>query len=455
MNAVHLRRVRLRPGRAVPRSGRHGAFVRWSRLLALLAAFGLSVAQTETLEDAWRIALERDLALAAAESRVAAAEAGVGAARAERRPRLVASVNAVELDEGPAFDFARAGLPLEMPLLDGSTLVIAGTTMSVPLYTSGMTRAGIDAARANLDAVRHEATALMQHVKLAVAERYVGVLRAQSAVAVADSNVASLAAHLREVEDMYRSGSVPRNDFLAASVSLADAEQRRLQAQNALDVARAAYNRALGRPLAEPFELDADLPRVDPRIDAETLDALTMLALAERSEPRRLGSAADALAAEAASAGAATRPQLALIAGYARLDNEFLSRDGYWAVGVGMQWTAFDGGRSRNRASALSLESRALERQRRDVESLIALDVRQAWLTRNETERRIAVTERALEQAEENLRVARDRYRNGEGTNSEVLDAEMLRTMSLDNFDAARYDAALARYRLAHAVGLL
>src|SRR5690606_41281191 len=89
MNAVHLRRVRLRPGRAVTRSGRHGAFVRWSRLLALLAAFGLSVAQTETLEDAWRIALQRGLALAAAESRVAAADAGVGPAPAERRAPLL------------------------------------------------------------------------------------------------------------------------------------------------------------------------------------------------------------------------------------------------------------------------------------------------------------------------------------------------------------------------------
>ena len=409
----------------------------------------------ETLEDAWRLAIERDLALAAAASRVAAAEVGVGAARAERRPQLLAMVNAVELDETPRFDLSGAGLPLQMPLLDGSTLVMAGAAVSVPLYTSGMTRAAIDAARASRDAAEHDAAALSQRVKLTVAERYVGVLRAESAFAVADGNVASLTAHLREVEDMYRAGSVPRNDFLAASVSVADAEQRRLQAQNALDVARAAYNRALGRALAQPFDLDDELPPVDPRIGEHSLDALTALALALRTEPQRLGSAAAALAAEAASAAAAARPQLALTAGYTRLDNEFLSRDDYWSLGIGVQWSAFDGGRSRRRASALSLESQALERQRRDLESLIELEVRQAWLTRDETERRITVTERALEQADENLRVARDRYRNGEGTNSEVLDAEMLRTMSLDNFDAARYDAALARYRLAYAVGLL
>src|SRR5690606_26462411 len=272
------------------------------RALALVATLALSApVAAETLVDAWRIAAERDLSLASAASRVAAAEAGLGAARAERRPRVGASVSAVELDTAPAFDFSAAGLPLTLPLLDGSTLVTAGAVMSVPIYTSGMTRAGIDAARANLDAERHGAAALSQHVKLGVAERYIAVLRAGSAVAVAEGNVGSLTAHLREVEDMYRGGSVPRNDFLAASVSLADAEQRRLQAQNALDLARAAYNRALGRPLAEPFDLATALPDVDPRVAEQGLEALTALALAQRSEPQRLRSAAAALAAEAQS----------------------------------------------------------------------------------------------------------------------------------------------------------
>jgi len=60
-----------------------------------------------------------------------------------------------------------------------------------------------------------------------------------------------------------------------------------------------------------------------------------------------------------------------------------------------------------------------------------------------------------VQQAEENLRVVRDRYRNGEGTNSDVLDAEALRTASLGNLDTARYDASLAELSLARAVGSL
>jgi outer membrane protein TolC len=60
-----------------------------------------------------------------------------------------------------------------------------------------------------------------------------------------------------------------------------------------------------------------------------------------------------------------------------------------------------------------------------------------------------------VQQAEENLRVVRDRYRNGEGTNTEVLDAETLRAQSANNLDGARYDLRLAEITLARAVGAL
>ena len=86
---------------------------------------------------------------------------------------------------------------------------------------------------------------------------------------------------------------------------------------------------------------------------------------------------------------------------------------------------------------------------------MIALQVRQAWLDLDETLKRIQVTHDALAQAEENLRVTSDRYREGVGTNTEVLDAETLRTRSHSNYYNAVYDAVLARIRLQYAAGEL
>jgi outer membrane protein TolC len=85
----------------------------------------------------------------------------------------------------------------------------------------------------------------------------------------------------------------------------------------------------------------------------------------------------------------------------------------------------------------------------------IELEVRRAYAELSTAQARVDVAAGAVQQAEENLRVVRDRYRNGEGTNTEVLDAEGLRSQSAGNFDSARYDVRLAELTLARAIGAL
>jgi outer membrane protein len=434
--------------------GRIGSLALRVLTLGAAAAFAGS-GSAETLGEAWQAALDGDLSLQAAANRIAAAESDLAAARADRRPQVTVSASAYSFDETPAFDFASAGLPVELPLFSGSTAVLGGAQVAVPLYRGGAMRNAIDAATASVEAQQHAAGSLTEQVKLGVAERYVDVLRAASALAVVESDVASLEAHLRDVEDMYRSGSVPRNDFLAASVSLAEAEQRRLQAENALNLANAAYNRALGRDLIAPVNLDSTLPGVAAQLDGTDLEALAALAVENRSELDHLDAAATALSAQAAATEARRRPQVGLTGGYYYLKNDVLNSEDYWTVGVGVQWRAFDSGGTRERAEALSRQAAATVDERRNLESVVRLEVRQAWLQRVEAERRLDLAAAAVDQAEENLRVVRDRYRSGEGTNTEVLNAEALRSSSRSNLDNAHYDAALARYRLARSVGLL
>ena len=91
----------------------------------------------------------------------------------------------------------------------------------------------------------------------------------------------------------------------------------------------------------------------------------------------------------------------------------------------------------------------------RDSQSLIALDVRQKWLDLQTAIHRVETVRRARAQADENLRVARDRYQHQVGTNTEVLDAESLRLQAYVNFYNATYEASLAELRLRRAAGTL
>jgi outer membrane protein len=425
-------------------------------LIAAVSLFAIvPAASAETLQEAWQIATAEDLTIEAAALRVTAAEAELAATKGGRWPTLIASANAVRYNETPAFDFSATGLPGQLPLFDGSSQVTADARVTWPIFTSGMLSNSVQAAELSVSAQRLQANAHSQDVRLNVAAAYVGVLRAKSELVVADSQVRSLAQHVNDVDDMFATGAVAKNDLLAAQVSLAAAQQRQLQARNSVDLANAIYNKALGRPLTDIVNLDENLPGLDSRLNVDSLQALTEKAFSNREELAGLHSAADATGAQAESTRARARPQLALVGGYTAIENSFLNREDFWSVGVGFQWAIFDANRSRDKANALSLQSSALYREYRDLQSIIELQVRSTWLQLNETNARIKLADHAVQQADENLRVVRDRYRNGEGTNTEVLDAEGLRTLSRSNYDNAQYDAAIARYRLQRATGML
>jgi len=148
-------------------------------------------------------------------------------------------------------------------------------------------------------------------------------------------------------------------------------------------------------------------------------------------------------------------PQLALSGGYDFQENRYVAHEGQWFATLGLQWKIFDGTVTKHRASAVVRQAAAVQEQRDDLVSMIRLEVRQAWLDVQETRKRIQVTRGIIAQAEENLKMNRDRYESGLSTNTEVLDAETLRTQSLNNHANAVYDAVLAALRLKRAVGEL
>jgi len=427
------------------------------RTMTLLLALSLTAhnAVAEGLETAWLEALANDQIIQARQSHVLAAEANLGAAQASRLPTVHASAGVTLFDSTPAFDFSAAGIPGVLPLFGDDTLEMANAQVTLPLYTGGTIKHGIEAAQAMLNAQKYQSAVSTQQLKLAVAQHYINVLRAASALHVAQTNVKSLSAHLGDVEDMWNTGAVARSDYLAAAVSLANAQQLRLQAGNGVELANASYNRALGRDLGAPVDLNENLPGIDPLLDISSLEALFSTALQYRDEIGGLGAAAEAYQQQAESVRGKGRPQLAVTGGYMLLENEFLNSDDYWMVGIGVQWNLFDGGHIRKKANALAFKSDAARLEQNNLRSLIELQVRQSWLRLNETRERKHLTERAVEQAEENLRVVRDRYRNGEGTNTEVLDAEAMRSLSRSNYDNADFDAKLALYELARGVGRL
>lgn len=419
--------------------------------LALLLACA-PAAHAETLAEAWALALQKDNSLAAVRSQADATRLDAEAARAQRWPTLAVSGSYTQLDDSPAFDFA--GLPLGLPeLFEDDAVVMGAASLTVPLFTSGRISSSIAAAEARQRGAGAQLDAATSDLKLAVADAYVAVLRARKAHEVARSNVQSLESLLRDTSSMFERELVPKNELLAAQVALADARQNELRAANAAEVALAAYNRRLGEPMTRAAELAEAV--VSPVELPGTLEELTEQALARRNELAMLDAQADAYGQMARTERARSLPQVALSGGYQYLENQFLDDQTVGMAGIGVQWALFDGGQARKRAAALERTRRATEQQRADATSLVELQVREAWLGTREARQRVQATADAAAQADENLRIARERYGAGLGTQTQLLEAETLRVQAIKNRDDAVLDVGLAELRLARAVGAL
>jgi len=461
---------------------------RWFRSVLRKVGFALVVGVTsaaargEDLQDAWQIALSANQQLRSSRQTSEATGFDLAAARSERLPTIQALTAEAYLfrplslsgfgssgggTDGTGGSSSGGSQGKGVSQSDFTFSVVAAT---VPIYTGGRIRNTIQANRYQVNAARADEFRAVLDLKLDVARSYVAVLRAGRTLGVARSNVQSLAAHARDVGNLVQQGRGIRNDLLAAQVALANARQREILNRNQLSIAWATYNRYLNRPLAmtvplqdlsvpppsrDPADLAAEAARSESEpLNEEEVTALIDRALHDRPELVGLTEQARAYDARAAAELAAFKPQASLVVANIYQNARFLpsSTQENGAAGVFLNWTLFDGGKARRRSLAQERRGMSACSQRADLAAAIALQVRSAWLDTQETRLRIPVTRAAIVQGEENLRVARSRYLQQRGTNTEVLDAESLRVQSYDNFYNATYDAVLADFELHRAI---
>ena len=440
-------------------------------VLSLVLGVMARDARAENLWDAWTIALGTNAQLQASRQTSAAASQELASSRSARLPQIQ-TLNAQAFLSNPVSVPSSSGQPRAAS--GGQDLfTISAVAAIVPIYTGGRIRNTVASNRAQLNASRADEATTALDLKLEVARAYVDVLRANRGVAVAESNVVSLTAQARDVANLVTQGRGIRNDLLAAQVARANAQQRNIQARNRLSVAWATYNRYLCRSMDTVVPLDELAQEAPPPrsgdaadtamlmqdaepilVDEAQIETMVLYAMKNRPELASLAEQSRSIHAQAAAERASTRPQVSFLAANLYQNARFLPTEAdSGAAAFVLNWTLFDGGKSRHHAMALEERAASSISRQCDLAAGIKLQVRSAWLTCQENQRRIPLTRAAIVQAEENLRVARSRYLQQRGTNTEVLDAETARIQSYDNYYSALYDAIQADFELRRAVG--
>ncbi len=359
-----------------------------------------------------------------------AAAAGLRGARAARLPQVDLSASYTRSSDVPELTIVSPGPPpfrqTVFPNIPDNYKTRAG--LSLPLYTGGRVSGGIAGAEEQRAAAAKDREGGEADLVLEATTGYWSLVNARESARVLAEAIASYEAHLKEVRDRLEYGLAARNDLLGVQVERDRAELARLEAVNRAEVANANLIRLVGLPptaRVEPTESPATNP-----LPAQEVEALVAAALAARPEVAGLRSRIAAAQSSVRVARSASLPQASLSTGfdYARPNPRILPlRDQWkdtWTVGVNLTFTAFDGGRVSAAVAQARAQTDALRHQREDLERRIRLEVTSRVLDLATARAQLEVAERSLEAAKENVRVLRDRYREGVSPSFEWLDAE-------------------------------
>lgn len=412
-------------------------------LLALAAA--PSAAQELTLSEALQAALATHPALGAAQARVAGADAAVSGARALRLPSVGTSASLMRFQDPMLVAPLHSFDITDVPVFD-KTLVQAQVAVQYTLFEGGLRSARIRGADAMAGAARWDVEATEAELLESVTEAYLRVLSTRDIQAAADRQVQALEAERDRADRHLTEGTAPRVEVLRAEAALLDARAQSTTASARVELAQQALARLMGLEVTALDGRQLDGVRLGPTDE----QAHAIHPLVERSR-RSLAGAFARLDQERAG----RLPSISATAGlldFGTLDGGHIAE---WQAGIKVSWAIFTGG-------ARSASIRRAEADRRAAEDHLRLtqlqvenasDMAEAGLV--ESRSRAEALEAAVATWEEVARIEALRVQEGAGMQTDLLRAEAGLFQARAGFAQARYDAVLARVRLARTRGTL
>ena len=129
--------------------------------------------------------------------------------------------------------------------------------------------------------------------------------------------------------------------------------------------------------------------------------------------------------------------------------------DESWTAGLGLSWNVFQGGATFYGVSRAIADRDRLTFLLQSQKNRVGLEVKNFYLNAQEASARVVVAGKAIAQAEENLRIQKDRFNLQVATTTDILDAQAMLTRAQMNYILARSDYARSRAALRAAMGEL
>ena len=342
---------------------------------------------------------------------------------------------------------------------------MAGLTLTQPIYTGGKISAGRQMARLGQQIADQQLRMTRMDVLVDADNAYWSYIAVRRKVRMLESYSTQMDTIYKQTSSAVAAGMAIENDLLRIEAKRTEIEYQLQRARNGADLCRMALCNVIGAPL------DTAIEPTDTTFNIESPTAMS-LDIARRPEVGLLEKQIDVNMQRIRDARSEMLPTVGLSAGYSYYGNIKLKgfadmgngttvpytqefRDGIGIAMLAVKIPIFHWGESRKKLhkARYELDNSQLELQRNM--RLMSIEAQQAVQNVEDGYRMIHTAESGLRQAEENLRVMRNRYAAAMSPLTDLLDAQSQWQQAQSNLIEAQTQYMIYRTDYLRATGQL
>lgn len=413
-----------------------------------------------SLNEAISLSIQNSKQLKVSQAKVDEATASLKTANERQLPDVSISGSYLRLTE-PNIDLklnmgsgGSGGSKPAMPKVNSAAYGMAN--VSVPIFAGMMIQSGKESARYLAQAARLDVDKDKEDVIQNTIAAYSNLYKAKEAVKLVQENIKQSDERVREFSNKEKNGLLARNDLLKAELQQSNYQLALMDAENNLKISNLNMDIMLGLPDNTAIQVDTTIFKTDSNVDSRGVAEFEQLAYQHRKDAASLNAREKAALAGVKGAKGEYFPSLAVTGGYvaAYIPNVLTITNAVMG-GVGLKYNLSSLWKTGSKVSGAKAQLAQVQANEQKLVDGIHLDVNQSYENYLLSHKKMDTYIKAIEQAEENYRITKNKHDNNLATTTDLLDADVAKLQAHLNYAYAKADALVAYNKLLQAAGIL
>ncbi len=415
----------------------------------VVATFAHAQETNVSLQEVIQQSLQNNKSVKVAEAAKNTSEYKVQSAKNNRLPDISLSGQYMHL-------FTTTNVDIKLPMqssgggmgVEPNQLLLGQASASVPVFAGFKIKNAIKSSELMVDLSNLQIEATKENVVWQAINLYFGLYKTQRSIDVLNENLVRANQRVKDFQNFLDNGIIARNDLLRA----------KLQASNvqvAIDEAETQYKNINYRLNLLTGQDESKIVHVD---NVETLKTINQNSqdYVNRTDVKSYDVKNQIADSQIKIAKAAYYPQLAVSAGYIAMDiDKVASVTNATNVGVGLKYDLSSLYKNKAEVEIAKAQKLENEMQKETTIDKAKVEMNEAFQKYDLAKKKNNVYKEAVEQANENYRIVKDKNDNGLADTDDLLEADVQQLQAKINQVVGDADEQLAIYEYYYTTGIL